>query len=82
MQTSANERLAKQHMISVTRLNGTRLYLNAEHIQMVEGTPDTVITLNGGVKIIVRDSPQAVIEKFIQYQRLVKNPQLKIEVGD
>ncbi|NLG73623.1 MAG: flagellar FlbD family protein [Chloroflexi bacterium] len=69
-------------MISVTRLNGTRLYLNAEQIQMVEGTPDTVITLNGGVKIIVRDSPQAVVEKFIQYQRLVKNPQLKIEVGE
>jgi len=69
-------------MISVTRLNGTRLYLNAEQIQMVEGTPDTVITLNGGVKIIVRDSPQAVVEKFIQYQRLVKNPQMKIEVGE
>ncbi len=32
-------------MIRVTRFNGTKIYLNAELIQSVEGTPDTVITL-------------------------------------
>ncbi len=69
-------------MISVTRFNGTKIYLNAELIQSVEGTPDTVITLTNEVKIIVKEPPQDVIEKIISYQRLVRNPQLNLRSGD
>jgi flagellar protein FlbD len=69
-------------MIQLTRFNGTRLYLNAELIQSVEDTPDTVITLTNTVKIVVKESSHAVIEKIIQYQRLVHNPQLNFEFGD
>ncbi len=69
-------------MISVTRFNGTKIYLNAELIQSVEGTPDTVITLTNDVKIIVKEPPQDVIEKIITYQRLVRNPQLNVRSGE
>jgi flagellar protein FlbD len=69
-------------MIQLTRFNGTKLYLNAELIQAVEGTPDTVITLTNEVKIVVKDTPQTVIEKIIEYQRLVHNPQLTLERGE
>jgi flagellar protein FlbD len=69
-------------MISVTRFNGTKIYLNAELIQSVEGTPDTVITLTNDVKIIVKEPPQDVIEKIITYQRLVRNPQLNLRSGE
>ena len=40
-------------MILVTRLNGTTFYINAELIQSVEPTPDTVIALTNNVKVIV-----------------------------
>ncbi len=69
-------------MISITRFNGTVIYLNADLIQSVEGTPDTVITLTNNVKIVAREKPQEVINKIITYQRLVHNPQLEITSGD
>lgn len=60
-------------MIQVTRFNGTKLYINAELVQTVEGTPDTVITLTNGVKIVVRDPADAVVAKIIAYQRELRN---------
>ena len=69
-------------MITVTRFNGTKIYINAEMIRMVEGTPDTVITLTDQTKMIVRESPETVAEKVVAYQRLVKNPQLKPDSGE
>lgn len=39
-------------MIEVTRLNGKGLTINSDLIEMIEETPDTVITLTTGKKII------------------------------
>ncbi len=69
-------------MISLTRFNGTKFYINAEMIQMVEGTPDTVVTLTNNVKVLVKERPEAVVEKIINYQRLVHNPQLNYQAGE
>lgn len=56
-------------MIQVTRLDGKPLMLNAEWIQSVETTPDTLITLTTGAKIIVRESVEQVVDAFHSYQR-------------
>jgi flagellar protein FlbD len=69
-------------MISLTRLNGTKYYLNADLIVSVEGTPDTVITLTNGTKFIVRNRPEDVIQMIIQYQRLVHNPETQVTRGE
>jgi flagellar protein FlbD len=69
-------------MITVTRFNGTIIYINAEMIRTIEGTPDTVITLTDNTKMIVRESPETVAEKAVVYQRLVKNPQLTPDLGE
>ncbi|MCH7787526.1 MAG: flagellar FlbD family protein [Chloroflexi bacterium] len=45
-------------MITVTRLNDTRFVLNAEQIKTVESTPDTIITLLTGEKLMVKESPE------------------------
>ena len=47
-------------MIDVTRMNGSLLTANNHLIEMVEETPDTVITLTTGKKIIVKESRQEV----------------------
>ncbi len=57
-------------MIAVHRLNGTELLINAEKIEFVETTPDTIITTTTGKKIIVLDSADEVIRKVIEYRRL------------
>jgi flagellar protein FlbD len=69
-------------MISLTRLNGTKYYLNADLIVSVEGTPDTVITLNNGAKFIVRNRPEDVVQMIIQYQRQVHNPDFQVARGE
>ncbi len=61
-------------MIFITRTNGTRLYINPELIQSVESTPDTIITLIDSKKIIVKDTPQEIAERFIEYRRKTLAP--------
>lgn len=56
-------------MIQVTRFNGSKFYINAEYIQSIEPTPDTVITLMNEKKLVVSDSVEALVERFIEYQR-------------
>jgi flagellar protein FlbD len=74
----------ESQMIEVTRFNGSKLFINPDHIKILESTPDTVITLTENIKIVVKDDPKSVIERFIAYQQLVHNPQLhlvKKEIG-
>lgn len=59
-------------MIKLTRLNGTSLLLNADLIEFVEETPDCLITLCTGRKIMVRDSMSDVREKVLEYRRELK----------
>ena len=56
-------------MIYLTRTNGTQFYINPELIQTVEQTPDTIITLINSKKILVKDTPQEIAERFIEYRR-------------
>lgn len=47
-------------MIDVTKMNGGSITVNADLIETVEETPDTIITLTTGKKIIVKESRQKV----------------------
>jgi len=58
-------------MIKVTRINGTELIVNADMIEFVEATPDTLISLVSGRKILVREKVAEVVEKVVGYRRLV-----------
>lgn len=49
-------------MIRLERMNGTELWLNPVHIESVEPTPDTVITLTNGHKYLVRQDAESVAE--------------------
>lgn len=61
-------------MILLTRLNGTEFYLNPELIQSVEKTPDTVITLLNEKKLVVRESPELIRERYIEYRQRISQP--------
>ncbi|MCS7228488.1 MAG: flagellar FlbD family protein [Candidatus Kryptonium sp.] len=56
-------------MIKVTRLNGQEIVVNAELIEYLEASPDTIIALTTGKKIMVKESVDEVIEKIIQYRQ-------------
>ena len=59
-------------MISVTKLDGTPVVLNADWIQTVERTPDTVMTLATGLKILVRDRVEEVVAAYKAYKREIQ----------
>lgn len=55
-------------MIKVKRLNDKEFVVNSELILYIEETPDTVITLTNGQKIVVTDSVDEVIDKVVNYK--------------
>ncbi|WP_274651539.1 flagellar FlbD family protein [Paenibacillus humicola] len=58
-------------MIEVTRLNGSHLYINALLIETVEETPDTLVTLTTGKKILVLEAADEVIASMQRYLRTI-----------
>ena len=58
-------------MIRLTRLNHTPMMLNSDLIEHIEITPDTVITLTTGQKIIVLETAEEILERVIQFRRSV-----------
>ncbi|HHV10204.1 MAG TPA: flagellar FlbD family protein [Clostridiales bacterium] len=56
-------------MIEVTRLNDSKVIINAELIEKVEEAPDTIITLTSGNKLIVKESRQEVRNLVILYKK-------------
>lgn len=56
-------------MIDVLRLDGKKYWVNPHMIESMESTPDLTLTMLSGKKIIVKNSPEELIEKIIQYRR-------------
>lgn len=55
-------------MIELTRLNGTPMMLNSDLIKTAEASPDTMLTLIQGEKLIVRETIQEVLERVLDYR--------------
>ena len=56
-------------MIPVTRLNNSQFWVNPDLIQFIEETPDTVITLTNGVKVVVIEPAAKIIESIVAFRR-------------
>lgn len=56
-------------MITVTRLDGATVLLNHELIETIEQTPDTVVVLVNGHRLVVRDSPGDLVARAIAFER-------------
>lgn len=58
-------------MIELTKLNGKCFVLNAELIETIETTPDSVITLVNEKKFVVKESSEDIIKKVINYKQKI-----------
>jgi flagellar protein FlbD len=58
-------------MIRLTRLNNQALTVNSDLIKFVEQSPDTLITLVSGEKIVVRESVEEVLAGIVEFRRSV-----------
>ena len=55
-------------MIELTRLNGNPIVLNSDLIKTAEASPDTMLTLINGEKLIVRESCEEITQKVLAYR--------------
>jgi flagellar protein FlbD len=55
-------------MIELTRLNGQQLYVNCDLLKFAEASPDTVLTLVTGEKIVVTETCDEVMERSLRYR--------------
>ncbi len=58
-------------MIQLTRINHVPLVLNADLIEHIETTPDTVISLINGQKFLVLETTEEVVRKVIEFRRSI-----------
>ena len=58
-------------MILLTRLNNRPLVVNSDMIKFIENTPDTVITLVTGEKIVVLETVAEVLEEILNFRRRI-----------
>jgi len=56
-------------MIEVTKMNGQKVLINPDLMETVEETPDTVISLTTGRKIIIKESRQDVKNLVKSYRK-------------
>ena len=58
-------------MIPLRRLNNQPIVVNCDLIESIESTPDTVVTLTSGNKLIVRESLEEITRRVIDFKRQI-----------
>ncbi|UOQ47870.1 flagellar FlbD family protein [Gracilibacillus caseinilyticus] len=69
-------------MITLTKLNGDRLTINAVFVERVESLPDTTITLINQKKLFVKEQEVVVKQKITEFYKHIGLYQLQREVGE
>ncbi len=69
------------NLISVTRLNGDEIRINADLIETLEATPDTLVTLTTGKRMMVSESVDEVVARAIAYRSRIDNARTEFSEG-
>jgi flagellar protein FlbD len=55
-------------MIKLTKLDGSKIYLNSDQIELIEETPDTHIILVNGNRYLVLEKSLEIVEKVVVFK--------------
>jgi flagellar protein FlbD len=56
-------------MVQLTKLHDEAIVVNADLIEFVESTPDTLISMTTGKKLMVKETVEDVVQKVVEYRR-------------
>lgn len=56
-------------MIKLTKLNNAEIYINPDLMHSIECLPNTIINMTTGEKIIVKETPEEITNKIIEFKR-------------
>jgi flagellar protein FlbD len=65
-----------QAMIQVTRLNQSVVYVNCDLIEFVEETPNTIVSMVSGRKLVVLETAQEITDLIVAYKRRIFGPEV------
>ncbi|MEO6044303.1 MAG: flagellar FlbD family protein [Tepidiformaceae bacterium] len=57
-------------MIQLTRIDGTKFYINPDLIEVMEASHDTHVTLTNGHRYVCAESPDDVVQRIAEFRRL------------
>lgn len=58
-------------MIELTQLSGKTFWINPHQIEYIEKTPDTMLSMLSGKRIVVREEVPVVIDRIVEYRRRI-----------
>jgi len=58
-------------MIQLTRINHVPLVLNSDLIEHIESSPDTIVSLTNGQKLVVLETIDDIVQKVVQFRRAI-----------
>lgn len=56
-------------MIRVNTINGEEIFVNEDLIETIRVTPDTVMFLTNGKRMVVKDTVEEVMERIKEFRR-------------
>ncbi|MFW6386418.1 MAG: flagellar FlbD family protein [Bacillota bacterium] len=66
-------------MIKLKKMNGEEIVVNIDLVETVQATPDTVISLSTGKKILVDNDVEDIIDKVLEYKRKIYSSGFAVE---
>lgn len=60
-------------MIKLTRINGTVILINERYVEIIEETPDTVVTMENGHRYLVQEKIDDILEMIKAYEKSIVN---------
>jgi len=60
-------------MIKLTKLNGQEIYINPDLIENIESHPNTTILLTTGKSTIVKETPEEVTNRIVEFRKKIHN---------
>ncbi len=66
-------------MLKTTELSGREVYVNIDLIERIYGGQDTLIGLLNGVKIVVKEKPEELLSRIVEFKRLC-NERTPVEI--
>ena len=72
MRVQATSMIGVFEVIQLTRINGEIYWLNPELLESIEQHGDTVLNIQGGRRLIVCETAEEVVQRFLAYQREIR----------
>jgi flagellar protein FlbD len=64
-------------VILITRIDNKKVVINGELVEMIEQTPETLITLTTGKKLVVKETVDEIVDKIKRYKQELNLPIVK-----